>query len=53
MTLTAGAICWRPDTVVDADALLGAADLALYAGKADGRNRCVVRVLPGRSPAEL
>ena len=53
MTLTAGAICWRPHTAVDADALLGAADLALYAGKADGRDRCVVRVFPGRKPAEV
>jgi diguanylate cyclase (GGDEF)-like protein len=53
VTLTVGGICWQPDSAVDADALLGAADLALYAGKADGRNRCVIRVLPGRTPAEL
>jgi diguanylate cyclase (GGDEF)-like protein len=52
MTLTAGAICWRPHTALDADALLGAADLALYAGKAEGRNRCVVRVLSGPNRAE-
>jgi diguanylate cyclase (GGDEF)-like protein len=46
VTLTIGGISWTPTVHADADALLTSADVALYAGKADGRNRSVIRVLP-------
>jgi diguanylate cyclase (GGDEF)-like protein len=50
VTLTAGGISWTPTVAAtDTDALLTAADLALYAGKSDGRNRSVIRSFPPSS----
>jgi diguanylate cyclase (GGDEF)-like protein len=45
-TVTVGGISWTPRDTADVDALLTAADVALYAGKSAGRNRSVIRVLP-------
>ena len=46
VTVTVGGVSWTPTVGADADALLTAADVALYAGKADGRDCSVIRVLP-------
>jgi two-component system cell cycle response regulator len=52
VTVTIGGISWSSGGPADADTLLTAADLALYAGKSDGRNRSVIRVLPAELPSE-
>jgi diguanylate cyclase (GGDEF)-like protein len=49
ITVTIGGISWNPIVATDADALMTSADVALYAGKADGRNRSIIRVLPAES----
>jgi diguanylate cyclase (GGDEF)-like protein len=46
VTVTVGGVSWTPTVAADADALLTTADVALYAGKSDGRNCSVIRVLP-------
>jgi two-component system cell cycle response regulator len=49
VTVTIGGVSWSPAVAADSDTLLTSADVALYAGKSAGRDRCVVRALPAEA----